>query len=127
MATYTPEQIYQVRVLVPDTEAVFDGQTLFTDDEIDTYLTIGNGNILRAAAYAILAVASSEAIISKVIKTQDLSTSGAQVADALRLTAKELLARADTEESKLDEFYLDFIDYGTGTTTPELTEWNWWP
>ncbi len=127
MATYTPEQIYQVRVLVPDTEAVFDGQTLFTDDEIDTYLTIGNGNILRAAAYAILAVASSEAIISKVIKTQDLSTSGAQVADALRLTAKELLARADKEDDLAGEFYLNFVDYGYGTTRPELTEWNWWP
>lgn len=119
--------IEKMRVLIPDNEQIFDGNYLFTDAELTTYVEIAGGSILRAASYAVLAIANSEAMISKVIKTQDLSTNGAAVADALRLTAKQLADRADAEESKLDEFYLEFIDYGTGTTRPELTEWNWWP
>lgn len=119
--------VEQVRVLIPDTEAVFDGATLFTDTEIETYLAIAGGSALRAASYAILAIANSEAMISKVIKTQDLSTNGAAVADALRLTAKQLADRADKEETLADGFYLDIVDYGWGVNRPELTEWNWWP
>lgn len=119
--------IGQVRLLIPDTEAVFDGTTLFTDEDITGYLTIAGESALRAAAYAILAIANTEALISKVIKTQDLSTDGSKVADALRRTADVLLARADREESMADEFYYEVVDYPTGYELPELTEWNWNP
>jgi len=119
--------IEQVRLLIPDTEAVFDGTTLFTDDDLDGYLEIAAGSALRAAGYAILAIANSEAMISKVIRSQDLSTDGSKVADALRATVRVLFARADREENKADEFYYNVVDYPTGTDRPELTEWNWNP
>ena len=114
--------VEKVRLLIPDNEAVFDGEYMFTDTEIEAYLEVANRNILRAASYALLAVASSEAIISKIIKTQDLSTNGAAVADALRLTAKQLADRADKEDELAGEFYLNVVDYGVGQNRPELTE-----
>lgn len=120
----TPVQM--VRVLIPDTEPAFDGTTLFTDPEIETYLEIGKGNVLRAAAYAMIAVGNSEALISKVIKTQDLSTDGSKIADAFRNAGKELLARADKEDDATDAGYFDIIDFREGwVERPELTEWNW--
>ena len=119
--------IEKMRVLIPDNEQVFDGDYLFSDNDLNAYLEVANGSVLRAASYAVLAIANSEAMISKVIKTQDLSTNGAAVADALRLTAKQLADRADKEDDLAGEFYLNFVDYGYGTTRPELTEWNWWP
>lgn len=119
--------IEKVRVLIPDNEQIFDGDYLFSDNDLNAYLEVANNSVLRAASYAVLAIANSEAIISKIIKTQDLSTNGAAVADALRLTAKQLADRADKEDELAGEFYLNVVDYGVGTTRPELTEWNYWP
>ena len=119
--------IQKMRALIPDNEQIFDGDYLFSDNDLSAYLEVANNSVLRAASYAVLAIATSEAIISKIIKTQDLSTNGAAVADALRLTAKQLADRADKEDDLAGEFYLNFVDYGYGTTRPELTEWNWWP
>lgn len=120
--------IEQMRVLIPDNEEVFDGDYLFTDDELDTYLTISSGNVLRAAAWAMIALGNSEAMISKVIRTQDLSTNGAVLADSYRRNAQVLLDRADAEDKKADSFYMDIVDYqeGWSAARPELTEWNWW-
>ena len=119
--------IEKMRVLIPDNEQVFDGDYLFSDNDLNAYLEVANGSVLRAASYAVLAIANSEAIISKIIKTQDLSTNGAAVADALRLTAKQLADRADKEDDLAGEFYLNIVDYGVGQNRPELTEWNWNP
>ena len=119
--------IQKMRVLIPDNEQIFDGDYLFSDNDLNAYLEVANNSVLRAASYAVLAIATSEAMISKVIKTQDLSTNGAAVADALRLTAKQLADRADKEDELSGEFYLNVVDYGVGQSRPELTEWNWNP
>lgn len=116
--------IAQVRALIPDTEPVFDGETLFSDPEIQTYLDIAAGNVLRAAAYAMIAIANSEAMINKVIKTQDLSTDGSKVADSIRGAANTLMKRADDIERQ-EASYLAIVDYGGWYDNPELTEWNW--
>jgi hypothetical protein len=116
--------IEKMRILIPDTEAVFEGQTLFTDTELTSYVEIGGGSVLRGAAYAMIAIANSEAMISKVIKTQDLATDGAKVAEAFRKNAEVLLARADKEDDLANSFYIDIIDNGY-PYPPELTEWNW--
>jgi len=127
MEILTPDtaSIAIIRTLIPDTEAVFDGTTLFTDTEIGHYYTAGRGSILRAAAFAMLAIANSEAMISKVIRTQDLQTNGAQVADAFRRNAALLFDRADKEDDLTNGFYLDIVDYQSEYVKPELTEWNW--
>ena len=115
-------EIEKMRVLIPDNEQVFDGDYLFADADLETYIEVAGGNVLRAAGFAIMAIAASEAMISKVIKTQDLSTNGAQVAEALRKNAEALFKRADEEDSAADAFYMDIIDYGYPWTRPELTE-----
>lgn len=117
-----------VRVLIPDTDAVFGengDEYMMSDEQIDAFLTVAGGSVLRAAGLACVAVASSEAIISKIIKTQDLSTNGAQIADALRENGKVLLARADKEEQDSDFAFFQVIDYPVGHYRPELTERPW--
>lgn len=120
MATDTEK----VRVLIPDTEAVFDGETLFSDDDIIVYLEIAGNNVLRAASYAVLAMATSEAIISKVIRTQDLQTNGATLAEALRKHAEFLRLRAEDSEN----FYFGVVYPDYDPVMPELTEfsYNYW-
>jgi hypothetical protein len=116
--------IEMMRVLIPDVEQIYEGETLFADTDLDNFLSVAGGNVLRGAAYAILAIANSEALISKVIKTQDLSTDGAKVAEALRKNAEVLFARADAEALLADSFYIAIHD-PYGPYPPELTEWNW--
>lgn len=115
--------IQKVRVLIPDTEKVFDGDTLFSDEEISTYLEIASDNVLRAAALAVRAIATSEAMISKVITTQDLKTDGSKVADSLHKHADGLESRAQSDENKELFEYFDIVEKpDTYTPTPELTE-----
>lgn len=115
-------EITKVRVLIPDTEEAFDGETMFSDTDIEAYLEIANGSVLRAASYAVMAIATSEALISKVIKTYDLSTNGAAVSDALVKKADALAKRADKEEAN-DSFYMQIL-YPGPAATPELTEFG---
>lgn len=125
----TTDQIRIVRALIPDTEAVFgdgDDETLFSDTEIADYVTAGSNSVLRAAALACLAIGTSEALISKRIRTQDLQTDGPAMSDAMVKKATLLFKRADEEDAKAEAGYFDIIDYGEGwRTVPELTEWNW--
>lgn len=123
MDPITSEQTAIIRALIPDTEAVFDGDTMFTDTEIGYYYLAGSGNMLRAAGLACMAIGSSEAIISKIIRTQDLQTNGATLQDSFTNKAKVLFARADKEDDLADSSYFQIIDFGWAGDRPELTEW----
>jgi hypothetical protein len=68
-------------------------------DDVDYTSTI---HIRRAAADAVDALATSEALISKVIKTEDLQTDGAKLANALIQRAIQLRRQADKEEDALE-------------------------
>lgn len=70
--------------------------TLLSDTAIQAYLDL-NDNVRLAAADALDAMATSQAIILKKIKTLDLQTDGPAVADALRAHAKQLRDRVDFE------------------------------
>src|SRR5690606_15903301 len=101
MSTPTPPDVYppdfstprgRVRALLPDVEQVdFAGEGvpeyLFSDGHIDSFLVTARGGprsrVLRAAAMGLRAIATSEGLISKVIKTEDLQTDGAKLAAAL--------------------------------------------
>lgn len=119
------DNIRITRVLIPDTEAVFDGNTMFSDDDIADFLTAANNSVLRAAGYANLSIASSEALISKVIKTQDLSTNGAAVANALVLKANALFERADKADLIGVNEIFQIVNQPNWINRPyELTEWD---
>jgi len=98
--------IGQTRLLIPDTE-VLDNPTdplepseyIFNDSQIQAFLSLYSNNVKRAAAAAKLALATSEALISKVIKTDDLSTDGAKLGAELRAQAEVLKKEADEDDS----------------------------
>lgn len=92
-----------VRLLIPDLDA--DNQ-LFTDIELEGFLSLYRGSVRRAAAAAIDSVANNEALLFKVVKTDDLQVNGAAVAEALRKRAVSLRAEADVDDSAAvtDEF-----------------------
>lgn len=118
------EDTLALRALIPD-DAALPADQMFTDDQLDQFYRVAGGSLLRAAGYACLAIGTSEALISKVIQTQDLRTDGAKVATALTEKAKVLFEQADAMDAGESDDYFDIIDYGWVNTAPELTETEW--
>lgn len=97
-----------VRLLIADTDTA---NRIFSTRQIAQFLRLCGGNVRRAAAQALDVLAANEALVSKVIKTQDLSTDGAKVADALRKQAAELRRQADTGEDDVDSTGFEIVEY----------------
>ncbi len=119
-----------LRTFIPDdapVHGVAENEYIFTDEQLEQFLVVAKGSVLRATAYANYALASSEALISKVIKTQDLSTDGAKVAEALIAKGDAMMKRADKEEEDDNFAFFQMIDFPVGDGRPELTEpyWRW--
>lgn len=119
MAVDYETDLGRVRALIPDVEQVDfrnDGTAtyLFEDGQLNAFLSLYEGSagqVWYAAADAVDALATSEAYISKVIRTEDLQTDGAKVANALVLRAQELRRRGDkAEENELQDAF-DIIPY----------------
>jgi len=77
----------RVRLLITDTDMA---HAIFQDEEVDEFLALEDQDVRLAAAQALDVIASSEALILKVIKLLDLSTDGKALSEALRAHAKEL-------------------------------------
>jgi hypothetical protein len=109
-----------VRLLIPDRDA---DNLLFADADIAGFLTLEGLVVKRAAAAALEVVASNEAMVGKVIRSQDLSTDGAKVSDALLKRAAELRRQADEDDPDTSGG-LDVIDFADPFTrrTGELAE-----
>ena len=116
------ELIAQVRALIADTDPT---RQILDDDAVEAYLTVEGWDALLAAAAALEAIAVSEVLVGKKIRTQDLQTDGAKVADALRKHADRLRAQADrADEDSWGGF--DVIPTIPGRHRPELTEHTVW-
>lgn len=104
----TPEG--QVRLLVADLD---EASFLVDDGMIRGYLKLHRNSVHRAAAAVLDAMATSEVLLAKVIRTQDLTTDGAKVAAELRAQANGLRARADEEDALNgeDDSFLGFIPF----------------
>lgn len=116
--TETPEGM--VRLLLNDVD---EDTAVFSDDEINAFLTLEGGSVKRAAAQAIDTNATDQALASKVLKTQDLSTDGAAVAKAMREHADRLRAQADRADEQADDdaFVFEVVDVTGPAYGPELT------
>lgn len=101
----------QVRLLVSDVD---DANFILTNEMVAGYLArygvVPTGPVTprapinRAAADALDAIASSEALVSKVMQTVDgLQTDGAKVANSLRTRADSLRRQADREEAQTED------------------------
>ncbi len=118
--------IGQVRLLIPDTEQLdnladpnADASYLFNDSQIQAFLSLYADNVKRAAAQAKLVLATSEALINKVIRTADYTTDGAKLGAELRAQAKAL-----QDEARED----DMVDqYESFVIAPPAVKWgNTW-
>lgn len=110
--------VWQVRALIPDIEKVpnpndpnGNDEYLFVAEHLQALLDLNNGSVRLAAADACEALGTSEGIIAKVIKTEDLQTDGAKLMSAFLARAKQLRARADREEALDDVDGFDIIPY----------------
>jgi hypothetical protein len=97
--------IGQVRLLIPDVEQLDDPRDpdatpeyIFSDAQIQAFLSLYSDNVKRAAAQAKLVLATSEALINKVIKTYDFTTDGAKLGAELRAQAKMLQEEANQDD-----------------------------
>ena len=108
--------VSKVRLLINDV----DGENrIFSDDEINVFIEFEGDNLRLAAAQALDAIASNEALVSKRIRTLGLSTDGPAVAKALRDHADRLRAQvADADEGDAIFGVVDACP-----TYPERAEW----
>lgn len=109
--------IETVRLLCADEDTA---NQLLTDAKYQSLLDLEGGNVKLAAAQGLDIIASSETLVSKVIKSQDLSTDGPKVADALRKHAAALRQQAADADEDGDGFYFDVIDMAA-SAGPEHT------
>lgn len=113
----------RVRLLIPDTNPA---ARLFRVDELSDFMAMESG-VKKAAALALETIASSEVMVSKVITSQDLSTDGAKVSDALLKRAAMLRQQADDDDPEAGGG-LDVIDFRNPFNRRyggELTEPEW--
>jgi len=112
----------QLRALVSQTNQYKDpadpaavADYLMDDGLLQSYLVINSDKLYGAAADVLLALAANEALVSKKIRTEDLSTDGSVIANSLRQIAQEYRTRQkeeDAEDAALEAFELvDFTAY----------------
>lgn len=89
-----PASVAAVRLLIADTDPT---NQILTDTQVGQFVDLEGGVVKLAAAQALDSIASSEALVSKVIRTQDLATDGAKTAAALRDHAARLREQAAGE------------------------------
>jgi hypothetical protein len=108
----------QVRLLIADVDET---NPLISDAQIAGYLALNDDSVRLAAADALEAIAASEVLVSKKIRTQDLATDGPAVAAELRALAKRLRDQV-ADDAEADIF--DVVDTLPPSCRPELTEWQ---
>lgn len=117
MDLYPPDfstELGRLRALIPDVDQndfsdSGEPSYLFSDQHLNAYLALYGssssqvGKVKRAAASALTAIATSEALISKVIRTEDLQTDGAKLATALLSAAGRLNREAEDDDERADD------------------------
>lgn len=130
------KQIEQMRHLIADLDP---NNQIFTDEQLQTYLELNDwdtGNkpgIYRAAADALDAIATTEVLLSKKIRTQDVSTDGPAVAADLSKRAAAFRARADKAEAKAEaeaeasDSFFDVVPFACDSPAEgaEQRGWGW--
>lgn len=119
MAELTPVEI--VRLNITDTGSP--DQQLFRDEQLEAWLTQYDGNINRATYRALVTMATSTVLVSKKIRTQDLTTDGPAEAAALLALAKTYKDEADAVDASAGEFF-EIIPFGA-SSHHEGEEYRW--
>jgi hypothetical protein len=83
----------KTRLYAQDTVAA---NAIFSDDEIDAFLTANSNDVYLAAADALEIIAANQVYVLKVITNNGLTTNGAAVSAALRATAQQWRDKSDS-------------------------------
>lgn len=112
----------QVRLLGNDNYYDPANGYLFSDAAVEAFTSLANGRVKRAAAFMLRAIAADEALITRTIRTDDLSVQGAPTAEVLRKLASDLDAqdRQDGDEA----FTIVYGEYPN--LPPEASAWPIW-
>lgn len=86
----------RVRLRISDVDAA---NPVFTDEEVDAFLAAEPDDWRLAAALALETIATNEALVLKIIRTLDLQTDGARLADSLAKQAEALRSQVDDDGS----------------------------
>ena len=116
-------EIDTVRLIISDP----DGPDALLDEwSIAGFIDLNGGNLRLAAADALDAIAISETLVSKKIRTQTLTTDGPAVSAELRALADRQRALAQAAVDAEDVGVFDVVDTLAPTCRPELTEYEVW-
>lgn len=100
----------KVRLLATDVDS---SNQIFSDAEIDTFLTLEDSNIKRSAALALETIARNQVLVLKVIRLLEIQTDGASVARELRMQADNLREQATADEARSDGGAFDWAEMVT--------------
>lgn len=120
----TTEERALVRLYIADLGT--GDEQLLSDDQLNALVTANAGALRLAAADALEAIAASEVLVSKKIRTQDLSTDGPAVSAELRALAKQHRALHQEGIDAEDDGFFDVVDTIPSRCRPELTEHEVW-
>jgi hypothetical protein len=109
----------QTRLLVPDMAQDDSGNYIFTDAQILALLALYRDSIPRAAAQALDILATDQALLLKVVRTDDLNVDGVKIAAELRARAKGLRDQADKDD------FEDAMDDGFQIVYPDVPHWDY--
>ena len=111
----------KVRMLIPDR---VEENAVFTDEEIDAYLSMNDSNVRRAAAEMLETIASDEAMTLKVISTLDLTTNGASTSASILERAKLLRQNADDDDAAEEGGMFDYAELDLNAFTRRERVWK---
>lgn len=110
-----------VRLNITD---INEGAPLFTDEQLQALIDAHDGSTNWASYRALLIMAASETLLSKKIRTQDLTTDGPAVADSLLKLAERYRAAAEDEDGS--ESFVGYVSpHPAGSL--EAEEWRYGP
>jgi hypothetical protein len=107
----TGDDITVMRLLLNDVDK---NTAVFSDDELTVFLALEGGAVKLAAAQAIDTNATNEALASKVLRTQDLATDGAKLAQALHTFAESLRAQHFAALEDGEDGFLAVVEFDAG-------------
>lgn len=87
-----------VRLLIPDLDT---SNQALSDNQITSLLTLSDGKVFLAAARALEIIATDEALVYKIVTTDDLSVNGVTGATQVLLARAKTL-RADQAQADSD-------------------------
>ncbi len=99
---------------------------IFNDAEISAFLAVEGDDWRKGAALCLETIASSEALIQKVIRTLDLQTDGAKLGAELRAQAAGLRAQAAAGITTGGAITMVDASYGGGNPVEEFDRGVWW-